>query len=240
MNQKPTTILVVDDKEGTRYTVTRLLRREQYVVWEASTGEQALKLSADKPDLIILDINLPDINGYEVCRRIKADPSTAPIAVLHLSATFVGSENRPTGLEGGADGYLTYPVEPRELVAHVEALLRARRGAVGSRTGRIASRHALEHWRCGHRYRPRGEGDVSEQCRSGLDRLVKLGGRRLAHVPDLLDHQREDASCRSGSGRPCDQRRSIVGLANHTVLIGKDGTEHPIEDTCRTHPRRDG
>ena len=122
MINKPTTILLVDDKDWTRYTVSRLLQSERYVVCEVPTGADALRLAAQKPDLIILDIKLPDLDGYEVCRRIKSDPATASIPVLHLSATFVESDNRSTGLEGGADGYLTYPVESRELVAQCRSV----------------------------------------------------------------------------------------------------------------------
>ena len=64
------------------------------------------------------------MSGFEVCRRIKSDPATASTPVLHLSASLVESENRSEGLESGADGYLTYPLEPRELIAHVQAMLR--------------------------------------------------------------------------------------------------------------------
>jgi DNA-binding response OmpR family regulator len=121
-----TTILVVDDTEATRYTLSRMLRSEGYVVHEASTGAAALHEAKSRPDLIILDVRLPDANGYDVCRQIKSDPATAAIPVLHLSATFADSDSRSAGLEQGADGYLTYPVEPRELIANVKALLRTR------------------------------------------------------------------------------------------------------------------
>jgi PAS domain S-box-containing protein len=124
---KNKTILAVDDSEANRYALVRMLRKAGYGVKEASTGADALRQAADQPDLIILDVNLPDLSGREVCRQLKADPATAAIPVLHLSASFVDSDNRAEGLEGGADGYLTYPVEPRELVANIEALLRARR-----------------------------------------------------------------------------------------------------------------
>ena len=66
------------------------------------------------------------MSGYEVCQRIKADPATGLDPRLHLSASFVQSEDRSEGLESGADGYLTYPLEPRELIASVQALLRVR------------------------------------------------------------------------------------------------------------------
>ena len=109
-DKPPLTVLLVDDREVNRYAVSRILQKAQFVVREAATGEDALRLAAQKPDLVILDVNLPDLSGYEVCRRIKADPATTSIPVLHLSATFVGSEDRAEGLEGGADGYLTYPL----------------------------------------------------------------------------------------------------------------------------------
>src|SRR5207302_8728922 len=118
------TILYVDDEEGSRLVFSHLFRKEGYEVREAATGGEALRLVAEKPDLVVLDVNLPDINGFEVCRRIKAHPATRSTPVLHLSASFVSSHDKASGLEGGADAYLIKPVEPRELVAQVNALLR--------------------------------------------------------------------------------------------------------------------
>lgn len=122
-----TRILVVDDTEPTRYALRRMLEVQGYAVDEARTGAETLLKAEATPDLIILDVRLPDANGYDICRQIKSGPRTSGIPVLHLSATFADSESRSEGLERGADGYLTYPVEPRELVATVEAILRARR-----------------------------------------------------------------------------------------------------------------
>src|SRR3954447_5778772 len=121
------TILVVDDDAGKRYSVAKILQRSGYATREATTGAEALQLVADQPDLGILDVKLPDVSGFEVCRRIKADPATSSIPVLHLSTTFVDIEDKVQGLEGGADGYLTDVLEPLELIATVRALLRARR-----------------------------------------------------------------------------------------------------------------
>jgi PAS domain S-box-containing protein len=127
MSEQLITILHVDDNEANRYAVKRMLRLAGFKVIEAATGEAALQLVAQaKPDLIILDVQLPDINGFEVCRKIKVNPTTAFIPVLHLSASFVESRDKAQGLDSGADGYLAQPVEPIELIATVKSLLRIR------------------------------------------------------------------------------------------------------------------
>lgn len=125
MNKHKITILNVDDDEAKRYTVSRILKREGFIVHEAASGEEALRMvGVEHPDLIVLDVNMPGMSGFEVCRRLKADPRTVSIAVLHLSATYVRSENRAQGLDAGADGYLTQEVEPAELLATIRAILR--------------------------------------------------------------------------------------------------------------------
>ena len=127
MTEKPNvTILNVDDHDGTRYAITRFLRKAGYEIIEAANGTDALRLAKKSPDLVILDVNLPDIDGFEVCRRLKSDRATSMIPIVHLSATYQDDEAKVTGLESGADGYLTHPVEPKVLVAYVRALLRTR------------------------------------------------------------------------------------------------------------------
>ena len=120
----PPRILVVDDTEGNRYAAARALRRVGMDVVEAETGAQGLALAGDGIDLVVLDVNLPDISGYEVLQRLKAVPETSRIPVLHLSASYIGDADRAYGLEMGADGYLTHPFHPDVLVATVRALLR--------------------------------------------------------------------------------------------------------------------
>jgi PAS domain S-box-containing protein len=124
--QPPPSILFVDDDETSRHAFSWILQGAGFEVREAGTGKDALRLVEDKPDLVILDVNLPDIDGFEVCRRIKSHPATAAIPVLHLSAVFTTSADRAQGLEGGADGYLTKPVDPQEVIATAKALLRIR------------------------------------------------------------------------------------------------------------------
>lgn len=121
------TILIVDDNEINRYTTDRVLREAHYQTIEAASGQEALAKARSHPDLVLLDVNLPDIDGYEVCRQLRADPATSEIPIVHTSATFVSIDDRIMGLDVGADGYLTRPIEPRVLVATIRACLRARR-----------------------------------------------------------------------------------------------------------------
>jgi len=120
-------VLVIDDQEPTRYIFRRILAHAGYKVEEAAAGAAGLKLAETLPDLIIVDVNLPDMLGYEVCRRLRANRATSSIPVLQISASFVSNESQVQALEGGADAYLIQPIEPTVLLAQVNALLRLRR-----------------------------------------------------------------------------------------------------------------
>ena len=120
-------ILNVDDNDGARYAKSRVLARAGFTVIEAATGTSALEqVRSANPDLVLLDVKLPDINGLEVCRQIKLDPQTAATVVLQTSAAAVHTIDKVRALDGGADSYLTEPIEPSELIANVRALLRLR------------------------------------------------------------------------------------------------------------------
>ena len=119
------TILNVDDNDGGRYAKSRILELAGYRVVEAATGREALGLVEEaKPQLVLLDVKLPDVNGIELCRRIKSDPANTRIMVLQISAVHTTRADRVHGLECGADTYLIAPVEADELLATVKALLR--------------------------------------------------------------------------------------------------------------------
>jgi PAS domain S-box-containing protein len=121
----PVKVLVVDDDAAARYATSRVLRAAGYLVTEAASGGAALA-AAGHVDLVVLDVNLPDIDGFEVCRRLRARPETVQLPVLHLSATFTNATDFDLGLEAGADSYLTRPVETPVLLATVRTLLFAR------------------------------------------------------------------------------------------------------------------
>ena len=135
MPEPQTTILHVDDHEANRYVVARILQQAGYTVIAAATGAAGLQaIAAQPPALVILDVKLPDCSGFEICRQIKANPETASIPVLHLSASFIQSQDKAEGLDSGADGYLVQPVAAIELLATVRSLLRIRRAEETARS----------------------------------------------------------------------------------------------------------
>jgi PAS domain S-box-containing protein len=130
-------VLNINDDAATRYFMGKILERAGYSVVEAADGATGLSIARERPDLIILDVRLPDINGLEVCRRLKADPLTAHIPVLQTSATFVSSERKVEGLDSGADAYLAQPIDDIELLAIVRAMLRTRRAEEAERLAAV-------------------------------------------------------------------------------------------------------
>ena len=144
-------VLVVDDNPAGRYAVSRMLRRGGYAVREAGTGTEALNLAAEKPRLVLLDVHLPDVDGHEVCRRLRQDPRTHDLPILQMSASYVKGADRARGLAGGADAYLVEPIEPEELLATVSTLLRLRDAERRARTAEaewVASFQAIRQGVC--------------------------------------------------------------------------------------------
>ena len=117
------TILAVDDNPAALMLIRCALGAEGYTVITAADGHEALrKARHQQPDLVVLDLMMPGIDGYEVCLRLRTDPVTAHIPVIILSAKSQ-SRDQQTGFEVGADDFLTKPVLPSELVNRIEALL---------------------------------------------------------------------------------------------------------------------
>jgi signal transduction histidine kinase len=118
-------ILIVDDEPALIEAYARILASANHQIFRAATGEEALEACrARRPDLVLLDSVLPGIQGLEVCKRIKGDPELSRGSVILISGRRVSPDEQAEGLESGADGYLTKPIERRTLLAHVRALLR--------------------------------------------------------------------------------------------------------------------
>ena len=122
----PARVLVVDDVEKNVRLLADILKFKGYEVITAGGGSEALdQVNAAQPDLVLLDVMMPDINGYDVCRKIRAEPRTATLPVVMVTALDPAQE-RVKGLEAGADDFLTKPINQAELLARVRSLLRVK------------------------------------------------------------------------------------------------------------------
>lgn len=133
----PATILVVDDNSVVRFNVAHLLKAAGFRVLQGADGAEALRVArAELPDLVLLDVMLPDIHGVEVCRQLKADAATAHLFVVLVSEVEISSDSQASGLEAGADGYISRPIENRELLARVQAMVRLQQAEAALRQAR--------------------------------------------------------------------------------------------------------
>jgi phosphate regulon transcriptional regulator PhoB len=143
-------VLVVEDEPDIRGLIVHHLAREGFRCRTASTGAEALReVRASLPDLVVLDLMLPEMDGLELCRRLRGDPASAAVPIIMLTAR-TDEVDRVVGLEMGADDYVAKPFSPRELVARVRAVLRRAGRPAGEallRGGRVVldrARHAVE------------------------------------------------------------------------------------------------
>ena len=184
MSESPR-ILVVDDTEANRYAVSRHLRKAGYTVWEASDGRRALeRIAVEQPDLMVLDIRMPNMDGFEVVRRLRQNPRTLHLPVLHVSASFTDPASQAEGLDSGADGYLTHPVEPMVLIATIRSLLRAR-------TAEREARRAEAVWRSTFEAIADGVCVVDatgriERCNAAFEHVVGSTGLKDRLLADLI------------------------------------------------------
>jgi CheY-like chemotaxis protein len=234
----PATILVVDDDVAKRYIVTSWLRRAGHTVLQAATGGEALAaLSTPGPiELVVLDVNLPDMTGYDVCRRIKSDPRTEAIPVIQASATAVTVADRAQGLTQGADAYLTEPTEPEEMLAVVLAALRYYRAR--QRAERTASLLAALTRSTLH--------IIAAETFDGLARAAAAGAAEIFAAQALLILEMPDGQVRRMSASPRRpepaQRGGPAGLldtvASHALGAGEVNvaTMVPREDWLRLVP----
>lgn len=164
----PAKLLVVDDNPVVLLGFSELLRSAGFEVLEARTGEDALRLArGHSPELILLDVMLPDINGIELCRRIKADPDLRSLFLVLLSSSQTSSGNQAVGLDAGADGYIARPIENRELLARVQSLLRIQQAEAALRQAHDKLEQRVQE-------RTAELGEANEALRSMSLRLVEV------------------------------------------------------------------
>jgi PAS domain S-box-containing protein len=229
-----TTILNVDDFEPGLYAKSRALRLAGFEVYEAMTGEDALRLIQElKPQLVLLDVNLPDVSGIEICRRIKTDPSINSILVIQTSATFTEVRDRVRGLEGGADAYLTEPIEAEELIANIRAILRLREAerqvrereawlkTVMSSIGDAVITTDLER-------RVTLINPVAQEMVGWTE--AEAEGRPLTEVFRIINEETRQSS--ESPVLRVLREGSSVGLASNALLVARDERETPVDGSA--------
>jgi len=191
MSDAPGILLLVDDNEAKRYVLATWLRRAGHQVTEVGTGREALR-QAGAAELVLLDVNLPDMSGFEVCRLIKSNPQTAAIPVIQVSATAVEVADRAHGLTQGADAYLVEPSEPAELLATVTAALRYSR-----------ARHRAERTAAMLTELVNVTLDINAaETFDGLAAAAATGAARVFAAPAVLMLEMPDGQTRRISARP--------------------------------------
>ena len=127
---KPVEILVVEDEDNIAIALNYLLTREGYSQTRIATGAGAVEMiRARKPDLVLLDVMLPEVSGYEICQSVRADPGCADVRILMMTARGSAMERRK-GMAMGADGFISKPFELKELREQVRKILSAERGSL--------------------------------------------------------------------------------------------------------------
>jgi PAS domain S-box-containing protein len=234
----PITVLIVDDEPDARSSLAWLFEADGFRTVEAATGPDALRLAQNGPDVVVLDVFLPGLDGREVCRRLKADPATAAIPVVMLSGRAVTASDRVGGLAGGADVYLTKPADPTLLIAQCRALLRLRQAedmnrravAVLEATGDAFL--ALDRdWRCTY-LNPRAEQLFGRGAR-------ELVGRALWEVaPEALGTESERACRRAVADRTPVEVEGPFGPGGQWVEVRAVPLAHGLGLVVRDATRR--
>jgi signal transduction histidine kinase len=186
-------ILNCDDTVDMRYTKTRVLRQSGYEVVECDNGQDALKKTRElMPDLVLCDVQLPDMSGLDVCRRIKEDAVTGTIPVIQISATFVTKEHQREALKYGADIYLTEPLEPKELETVVSVLLRLARTEAGLREALARERAARAQAEEATQLKDEFLANLSHELRTPMN--IIIGWSHLLRTGPLDDAQKQRAT----------------------------------------------
>ncbi|MFB8090129.1 SpoIIE family protein phosphatase [Streptomyces sp. NPDC055992] len=226
------TVLVLDDNETNRYIVGSWLRRAGHTVVEAADGTEGLALLAAAPDgmlpeLAVVDVKLPDMSGFEVCEQIKADPRTASLPVIHVSATAIELSDRTQGLHRGADAYLTEPIAPDELLATVTAALRYARAR--RRAERLAVRVAALNSSTLAVYAAKDGGTFTEAAAAGAATLMQSPAVAIGLSPDnRVLHVAAAPDLSGGRTSTVQPEERLLDLLAEKVLGDRPGTETAV------------
>ena len=214
-------LLVVDDEPASLYATVRVLNNAGFRTLEATTGAQGLAAASDEISAMIVDVHLPDMDGFALCRQLRMRPDTARMPVLHLTAAYVTDADKVRGLDSGADAYLTRPVEPAVLVATVQALVR-------TRIAEDAMRHSEAKFRAIYAQAPSGIGLLDAQGRfvevnPALQRLMGRTSEELLNravsefVPPEHQHAAQDMAQRHS--HLLNWEFPVVDLSGRSVFL---------------------
>ena len=227
------TALIIIANEERRYSLDKPLRRAGFKIRDATNGEDGLRLALETPDLIVLDLQLPDMTGFEVCCRLKAHAATANIPVLHLSDAPVESSEFVHHMERGDEAYLTYPVEEVELLSFVNTLIRGRQAQRQFSSFLEAAPDAVV---------------ISDE--SG--KIVRVNGqteRMFGHLRDeligtevelLLPERLRDDHRMQRAGYAMNPSTRPMGAGLNLLGLRKNGTEFPVEISLSPIPDHEG
>jgi PAS domain S-box-containing protein len=216
-------VLNVDDSDDRRRFRTMVLRESDFAVVEARTGTEALRLAHDqRPSLVLLDVNLPDLSGIEVCRRLKASPATEAIPVLHVTAAFPDDAHYVEGLRGGADSYLAEPVSPEVLIEVIRTLLRRVAAEAAARHAQRGAERALRASE--RRYRALFDHAPYGICQTTPDGRFLAVNHALAHLLGFAS--REELTAAGDVGQfyadPTERTRLIEAIERGHAIAGAE------------------
>lgn len=204
------TVLVVEDNKDVAFMVSEALKYHiGCQVITASDGLECLKIVRDDPpDVILLDIHMPGMDGFEVCKILKEDEATKHIPIIFLTATYLELKNKVKGLEIGADDYLTQPINNLELITRVKVMLRIKQLVDKAKESRFlsAASHALRaplNPIIGFSELLKSEihGPLNPEQKEFADLIHKNGKKLLQLIDELLDLSRKEQGVRSGRKR---------------------------------------